>query len=78
MASSTYKELKCNISCVQSIEEFEMQCKLNEHVQVKLTAVIKEEEKDKYIEKVSEKKSLIVKKEKDVIFYGMIKNATVE
>lgn len=78
MESSTYKELKCNISCVQSIEKFEMQCKLNEHVQVKLTAIIKEEEKDTYIEKVSEKKSLIVKKENDVIFNGMIKNATVE
>lgn len=78
MENITYKELTCNIECVQSIEEFLLVQELNEHVQVRLTAIIKEEEKDKYIEKVSEKKSLIVKAEKEVIFYGMIKNATVE
>lgn len=78
MKNNTYQKLTCNISCVQTIEEFEMRCKINEHIEVKMTAIIKEKEKDTYIEKISEKKSFIVSQDTHTIFHGMIKNATIK
>lgn len=77
MASSTYKELKSNIKCIQEIQKFSLVQELNEHVQMKMTAIVKEKEKDEYVKSVSSKEPIEVYVEKNTIFKGIIKTAKI-
>lgn len=78
MGNITYQELKCNIECVQSIEDFYLVQELNEHVQMRMTAIVKEEEKDGFVKKASENEQIKVKAGDNVIFQGMIKNLEIK
>lgn len=78
MDGNTYIELKCNIDCVQSIEEFSMVQKLNEHVEMEMTAIVKEKEREKFVKSATEKQQIKVKAEDNVLFQGMIKNVEIK
>lgn len=78
MEANTYIELKCNIDCVQSIEEFYLIQKLNEHVEMEMTAIVKEKEKDKFVKSATEKQQVKVKAGDNILFQGMIKNVEMK
>lgn len=78
MSDYTYMELKTDIECVQSIREFYMVQEINEHVHMKMTAVVKEEYKDKYVKSVTGKDQIRVTAGKDVLFQGMVEMAEVK
>lgn len=78
MSDYTYQELKTDIECVQSIEEFHLVQEINEHVHMKMTAVVKENYKDKYVKSVTEKEQVKITLNKEVLFQGMIKMVEVK
>lgn len=77
MASMTYQQLKTNITCVQSIETFSMVQKINEHVTMKMTAVIGESYQDSYVKDVSSQEQIKVYAEKELLFEGLIDQVEV-
>lgn len=78
MSDYTYKELKTNIECVQSIQEFHLVQEINEHVHMKMTAVVKESYEDKYVKSATGKEQVKVTVDKEVLFQGMIEMVEVK
>ena len=78
MSDYTYKELKTNVECVQSIEEFHMVQEINQHVHMKMTAIVKEAYKDKYVKSATKEEQIKVTVDKDVLFQGMIEMVEVK
>lgn len=80
MEGITYSELKTNLPALQELLSLEVNQKLNDHAQLKLTGIIYEDAKDAFVTESLEGKKIEVyaqKNSKIVLFIGIIKHSCV-
>ncbi|MHC1748111.1 MAG: hypothetical protein AB9856_06960 [Cellulosilyticaceae bacterium] len=80
MGTITYQQLKTNIEHIQSIEKVKLIQKLNEHVTLYLTAIIKEDSQDSYVKEIQEQTQIELFTQGEngkTLFKGMIQNLKI-